>query len=76
MYVQKPNKFHLPLGQSSSAANGHWPGPDSLTPLVLCGKGLEVAGVLQSLHLIADATVQEANEVEAVQLELQSAVQV
>ena len=51
-------------------------GVASLTPLVLCGEGLEVAGVLQRLHLVADAAVQQADEVQAVQLELQGAVQV
>lgn len=35
-----------------------------------------MAGVLQSLHLIANAAVQEADEVEAVKLELQGAVEV
>ena len=43
---------------------------------MLGGEGLEVPGVLQGLQLVADAPVEQADEVQAVQLELQTAVQV
>lgn len=40
------------------------------TSLVLRGKGLEVPGVLQSLHLVTDSSTEKTYKVQAVQLEL------
>lgn len=39
------------------------------TSLVLRGEGLEVPGILQGLHLVADSPTEQADEVQAVQLE-------
>lgn len=39
-----------------------------LTSLVLRGEGLEVPGILQGLHLVADSPTEQADEVQAVQL--------
>lgn len=41
-----------------------------LTSLVLWSKGLEVPGILQGFHLVADSSTEQADEVQAVQLEL------
>lgn len=40
-----------------------------LTSLVLRSKRLEVPGVLQGLHLLADSAAEQADEVQAMQLE-------
>lgn len=40
------------------------------TSLVLRGEGLEVPGILQGLHLVVDSPTEQADEVQAVQLEL------
>lgn len=40
------------------------------TSLVLRGEGLKVSGILQGLQLVADSTAEQADEVQAVQLEL------
>ena len=39
------------------------------TSLVLRGEGLKVPGILQGLHLVADSSTEQADEVQAVQLE-------
>lgn len=39
------------------------------TSLVLRSEGLEVPGILQGLHLVADSPTEQADEVQAVQLE-------
>lgn len=44
-------------------------GRSLLTSLVLRSKRLEVPGVLQGLHLLADSTAEQADEVQAMQLE-------
>lgn len=46
------------------------------TSLVLRGEGLEMPGILQGLHLVADSPTEQADKVQAVQLEFQAAVQV
>lgn len=46
------------------------------TSLVLRGKGLEVPGILQGLHLFADSPTEQADEEQPMQLEFQTAVQV
>lgn len=43
---------------------------------MLGGEWLEVASVVQSLQLVSHTTVQQADEVESMQLELQTAVQI
>lgn len=43
---------------------------------MLGGEWLEVASVVQSLQLVLHTSVQQADEVEPVQLELQTAVQI
>lgn len=40
------------------------------TSLVLRGEWLEVPGILQGLHLVADSSTEQADEVQAVQFEL------
>lgn len=47
-----------------------------LTSLVLRSKRLEVPGVLQGLHLLADSAAEQADKVQAVQLEFETAVEV
>lgn len=49
--------------------------PWALTSLVQPSKGLKVPGVAEGLQLLFRATCQEADEVQAVQLELQGAVE-
>lgn len=46
------------------------------TSLVLRGEGLKMPGVLQGLHLVADSPAEQTDKVQAMQLELQTAVQV
>lgn len=49
--------------------------PWALTPLVQPSKGLEVPGIAEGLQLLVEATSQEVNEAQSVQLELQGAVE-
>lgn len=49
--------------------------PWALTPLVQPSKGLEVPGIAEGLQLLVEATSQEVNKVQSVQLELQGAVE-
>lgn len=53
-------------GRLRPPCQGCWP---LLTSLVLRSKRLEVPGVLQGLHLLADSAAEQADKVQAMQLE-------
>lgn len=63
---------HADIQQSPAAPTT---APQPLTPLVQLSKGLEVPGIAEGLQLLVRAACQEADEVQAVQLELQRAVE-